>query len=37
MLIKPLNLSNEDLLDQARAFQAFRISSRRNEALQKNS
>jgi hypothetical protein len=36
MLIKPLNLSNEDLLDEARAFEAFRVSSRRYEAMQKN-
>jgi hypothetical protein len=36
MLVKPLNLSNEDLLDQARAFEAFRVSSRRYEAIQKN-
>lgn len=36
MLVRPLNLSNEDLLDQARAFEAFRVSSRRYEALQKN-
>ncbi len=36
MLVKPLNLSNEDLLDHARAFEAFRVSSRRYEAIQKN-
>ncbi len=36
MLVRPLNLSNEDLLDQARAFEAFRVSSRRYEAMQKN-
>ena len=36
MLVKPLNLSNEDLLDNARAFEAFRVSSRRHEAIKKN-
>ena len=36
MLIRPLNLSNEDLLDNARAFEAFRVSSRRHEAIKKN-
>lgn len=36
MLVKPLNLSNEDLLDEARAFESFRVSSRRYDAIQKN-
>jgi hypothetical protein len=36
MLIRPVNISNEDLLDEAKAFEAFRLSSRRYEALKKN-
>lgn len=36
MLTKPLNLTSEELMDEAMAFDKFRNSSRRFEAMQKN-
>jgi hypothetical protein len=36
MLIRPLDLSSEQLLDQARAFEEFRKAYRKHEAMQKN-
>lgn len=36
MLIKPVELSSEQMLDHARAFQQFRKAYRKHEAMQKN-
>lgn len=36
MLIAPLNLTNEQLMDRAASFQMFRKSYRKNEALEEN-
>lgn len=36
MLIKPLNLTSEQLLDDARAFEQFRKAYRKHEAMLKN-
>ena len=36
MLIKPVNLSPEQMLDEAQAFEQFRRSYRRHEAMEKN-
>jgi hypothetical protein len=36
MLIKPVNLTPEQMLDEAQAFEQFRRSYRRHEAMEKN-
>jgi hypothetical protein len=36
MLIKPVNLTSEQMLDEAQAFEQFRKSYRRQEAMEKN-
>jgi hypothetical protein len=36
MLVKPRNLSNGDLFDQARVFETFRLFTRIYKAIQKN-
>ena len=36
MLIKPVNLTTEQMMDEAKAFDEFRRSYRRHEAMQKN-
>ena len=36
MLIRPVNLTSEQMLDQAQAFEQFRRSYRRHEAMEKN-
>lgn len=36
MLVKPVNLTSEQMLDEAQAFEQFRRSYRRHEAMEKN-
>jgi len=36
MTIGPINLTKEDLMDRAKAFEVFRKSYRKNEAMEDN-
>lgn len=36
MLVRPVNLTSEQMLDEAQAFEQFRKSYRKHEAMEKN-